>query len=256
MAQKHYDEQFLYSKTYLIQFLTEKLRCSLKELNILEVGCAEGGFIAACNDENINVDGLELESSRVETALKMNPAINVKTGDITKKSIFNYYEENKYDLIIIRDVIEHIEEKNKAFANMKKLLKEGGHIFITFPPLYSPFAGHQQNGHTLIAKTPYIHLLPVRLFKFFAKTLNENPSVIDDIIFNRANGLSIKSFFLLCAKHDLNLLDFNLFLFRPIFQIRFGLSPRKFPNMPIIREFFSLGCETILKKTKNAETNY
>ena len=53
MAQKHYDEQFVFSKTYLIPFLTEKLSCSLKELNILEVGCAEGGFIAACDDDDI-----------------------------------------------------------------------------------------------------------------------------------------------------------------------------------------------------------
>ena len=76
--------------------------------------------------------------------------------------------------------------------------------------------------------------------------------MIDDIIFNRANGLSIKNFFLLCTNHDLNVIDFNLFLFRPIFQIRFGLNPRKFPNIPLVREIFSLGCETILKKTKNA----
>lgn len=251
MAQKHYDEQFLYSKTYLIQFLTEKLRCPLKELNILEVGCAEGGFIAACNDENISVDGLELEPSRVKTALKINPDINVRIGDVTNESIFNYFENNKYDLIIIRDVIEHITEKNKAFTNMKKLLKVGGYIFITFPPLYSPFAGHQQNGRTLIAKTPYIHLLPNIIFKFFAKTLNETTSVTDDIIFNRANGLSIKSFFSICEKHNLDVFDFNLFLIRPVFQIRFGLRPRKFPDMPFMRELFSMGCETILKKTKN-----
>ena len=72
MAQKHYDEQFVFSKTYLIPFLTEKLSCSLKELNILEVGCAEGGFIAACDDDDIKVDGLELEPSRVKTAKKIN----------------------------------------------------------------------------------------------------------------------------------------------------------------------------------------
>ena len=251
MAQKHYDEQFLYSKTYLIPFLTEKLKYPLQEINILEVGCAEGGFIAACNDQNISVDGLELEPSRVKTALKINPNINVKIGDVTDESIFNDFENNKYDLIVIRDVIEHITKKNKAFTNMRKLLKVGGYIFITFPPIYSPFAGHQQNGRTLIAKTPYIHLIPNRLFILLAKILNEKPSVTDDVIFNRANGISIKRFFLFCTKHNLDVFDFNLFLIRPVFQIRFGLKPKKFPNMPFVRELFSLGCETILKKTTN-----
>ncbi len=252
MAQKHYDEQFVFSKTYLIPFLTEKLSCSLKELNILEVGCAEGGFIAACDDDDIKVDGLELEPSRVKTAKKINPHINVRIGDITNKTVFDYFDKAKYDLIIIRDVIEHIIEKNKAFKNMRKLLKANGYIFITFPPLYSPFAGHQQNGRTIIAKTPYIHLFPERLINFLAKILNENKSVIKDILFNRTNGLSVKYFSSLCNENNLDILDLNLFLIRPVFQIRFGLKPRIFPNIPFLREFFSLGCETILKKTINA----
>lgn len=251
MAQKHYDEQFFYTDTYLIKFLSDKLESNLEDLKILEIGCAEGGFIAACIEKNISVEGLELEPSRVEIAKKINPNINIQVGDITDEVIFEKFKNDNYDLIVIRDVIEHITEKNKAIYNMKKLLKVGGYIFITFPPLYSPFAGHQQNGRTLIAKIPYIHLLPEVFFKFFANALNENPSVIEDIIFNRSNGISIKSFYSLCSKHNLKILDLNLFLIRPVFQIRFGLRTRTFPNIPYLREILALGCETILKKTKN-----
>ena len=73
MAQKHYDEQFFYTDTYLIKFLSDKLESTLEDLKILEIGCAEGGFIAACIEKNISVEGLELEPSRVEIAKKINP---------------------------------------------------------------------------------------------------------------------------------------------------------------------------------------
>tara|TARA_Y100001958_G_scaffold158430_1_gene156260 strand:- start:6458 stop:7117 length:660 start_codon:yes stop_codon:yes gene_type:complete len=63
----------------------------------------------------------------------INPNMNpTYKGDIRtyKKSI-----HNKYDLIIITDVLEHIpfEDVSSAFSNMYKYLKKNGHIILTVP---------------------------------------------------------------------------------------------------------------------------
>ena len=63
----------------------------------------------------------------------------------------NIYEDaflsrfkNQFDVIILKDVIEHVPEQEKFVPYLKNFLKPGGQIFFGFPPWYMPFGGHQQ----------------------------------------------------------------------------------------------------------------
>ena len=44
--------------------------------------------------------------------------------------------KNKFDLVICTNVLEHIFETNLAIENLKKLLKKGGHLFVSVPFIY------------------------------------------------------------------------------------------------------------------------
>jgi SAM-dependent methyltransferase len=44
--------------------------------------------------------------------------------------------KNKFDLVICTNVLEHIFETNLAIANLKKLVKKGGHLFVSVPFIY------------------------------------------------------------------------------------------------------------------------
>ena len=65
-----------------------------------------------------------------------------------------------FDIIVLKDVIEHIHDQAKLIGWMKNFLKPGGIVFFGFPPWYMPFGGHQQMCHSKISRLPYIHLLP------------------------------------------------------------------------------------------------
>ena len=49
-----------------------------------------------------------------------------------------------FDIIVLKDVIEHIHDQEKLIAWMKHFLKPGGVIFFGFPPWQMPYGGHQQ----------------------------------------------------------------------------------------------------------------
>ena len=247
MAEKQYIEQMKHTQEYLIPYF-EKHIPDFREKQVLEVGCAEGGFLTTLRQIGINGIGLELESSRVKLALEKDPELEIITGDITNPELITQIDR-KFDLIVLRDVIEHIPNRDILFENLRKLLSTGGFIFISFPPRFSPFGGHQQNGRSLIRKLPYLQIWAPFLIRIVGKLFNEFPFMIDHIIHNFKIGLTISRFERMTKNAGLFPSVKGLFLFRPIFRLRFGLKPRTFPNLPILREIFVTGCEVLLQDT-------
>ena len=246
MAEKHFFEQRKHAETYLIPFL-ERNCPNFRRFQILDVGCAEAGLLDALHAAHIPGMGLELEAERIAVSKSFNPELDILEGDITDPDIVSRIKR-KFDLIVIRDVIEHIPDKDTVFEHLNALLNADGFIYITFPPRFSPFGGHQQNGRTILRKIPYLHLLPPPIIRAFGKATGEHPHVVESIIKQRQIGLSIRQFEELCARHRYRIHRKDLFLFRPVFQVRYGLPTKRMPDLPGVREFLVLGCECILQK--------
>ncbi|HET53698.1 MAG TPA: class I SAM-dependent methyltransferase [Ignavibacteria bacterium] len=206
-----------------------------------------GGFVKVLHDKGIKIKGIELEQSRVNIANDKAPELDIIQADITDLNIIEKLNE-KYDLIVMRDAIEHIPDRDKAFNNLYSLLKNDGYLFITFSPRFSGFAGHQQNAKSIFRYIPYVHFLPNFLIRFLGKSLNEKETLINHVIENYKIALSINRFEYFIKKYSFQIIKRDLFLFRPIYKIRFGVTPLKFPNIPALREFFAFGCECLLKK--------
>lgn len=243
MAEKHFFEQIEYTNKYLIPYFEKHIQ-NFPKLKILEVGCAEAGLIDVFLKKGIEIDGLEISKERVDIALKKNPNLNIVVGDITDKSILQKFD--KYDFIIMREVIEHIHNKYAAFKNLKSLLNTNGLLFISFPPKYSPFAGHQQIAKSFLKVIPYLHLLPKSVLKFISRILQEKPDYVDEIKLHYSTGMAITKFEKLCNQFSFEPVVKDLFLFRPIYAFRFGLPTIKIPNIPIFREVLTFGYETLL----------
>jgi len=247
MAEKHFFEQKQHAASYLIPYF-EKHISNFAKASVLEIGCAEGGFLDVLHEQGVHCTGLELSAPRVVTAKKQNPNMQIYQGDITDNYIIDKIGKT-FDLIVMRDTIEHIPDKQSTFLNISKLLKPGGHCYITFPPRYSGFAGHQQVGASLMRLMPYLQLMPTHMIRILGSILNERSHVIDNIISFKKTGLSIHNFEKYCSQFKLKPVVRDLFLFRPIYAIRFHLKPTRLPNIPILREFITLGCEYLLQKS-------
>lgn len=246
MAEKHFFEQKEYTKKYLIPYF-QKAIPHFHKLRVLEIGCAEGGLLDVFNSIGIETTGIELSKERIEIAHSKNPQLKIDQGDITDITLHGRIGK-VFDLIIMREVIEHVYNKSAAFENLNNFLKPGGYLFVSFPPKYSPFAGHQQIAKSILKVIPYLHLLPEKVLKPVVKAFSESENYIDEIKLHYCTGMIISEFEKLCSLKNFIPVKKELFLFRPIYGFRYGLPKIKLPDIPLVREAFTLGYEVLLKK--------
>ena len=241
MSEKHFYEQKKHATSYLIPFFNRQLP-NFRNQEILGVGCAEAGFLDSLYELGMDSTGLELQDSRVKIAEEKNPKLKILVGDITDENIAGQLG-GPFDLVVMRDVIEHIPDKIAPFSMLNKLLKRGGYLYTTFPPRFPPSAGHQQNGQSILRFVPCLHILPEGMIKALGKLFREKATLIEHVILNYNIGLSIKSFERYCSMFDFEPVVKELFLFRPIHETRFRVTPIRIPHLPFIGECIALGCE-------------
>lgn len=246
MAEKHYYEQIEFTHSYLLPFLQKHIP-DLQQRRVLEIGCAEAGFLAVLSQRGIHVAGVELSADRVAIARAKMPQLDVRVGDVTDPQLAGKLGM-KYDLIVLREVIEHVPNRHAVFANLRALLVDNGLVYLTFPPRFSPFAGHQQVGRSMLRKTPYLHYGPAFLLRPLGRLCKEYGYVIDEVLHNFRIGLSVHRFEGYCLQYGFDFLLRELYIVRPIFQQRFGWQPKRMPNLALAREVLATGCECLLIK--------
>ncbi len=246
MAEKSYYEQIALAENYLIPYFRQHIP-EFEKFRVLEVGCAEGGVLKVLRENGLEVTGLDIAESRIETALRKNPDLDIRFMDITDRVIIE--KLGQFDLVIMREVIEHVPDREAAFSVLHSMLRDGGYLYITFPPRYSGFAGHQQTGRTFLKFTPYIHILPRPVLAFLIHLFRERPILIDYTKQMFREGLTIRSFEKYIKKYSFKPVVREYFLFRPVYQVRFNLKPRRIPNIPLLREVLAFGCENLLQKS-------
>ena len=152
-------------------------------------------------------------------------------------------EEKKYDVIIMRDVIEHIPNQEIFLGFVKSFLKPEGKFFLAFPPWQNPFGGHQQICRSKILSVfPWFHLLPRPLYKFVLKAFGENEGTITALFEIKDTGISVERFERILKRENYKI-DKRVFWFiNPNYQTKFGLKPRKqtriISSIPWVRGFF------------------
>ncbi len=244
MSEKHFIEQKKHAEAYLIPYLDSHVP-GFRGRRVLEVGCAEAGFLAALTGLGMRPAGLEMESSRVDLSRTLHPGLDLTVGDITDSSVVRRFGA-PFGVVVLRDVIEHVPDREAAFRNLCALIEPGGYLYISFPPRFSPFGGHHQNGRSLLRFWPWLHLLPGSWIRSLGRMLGEYPHITQNAALNFRNGLSIRAFDRLARIAGFHQVVRELFLFRPVYALRFGIPARRAWNLPVMREFWTFGCECLL----------
>lgn len=98
----------------------------------LDIGCGTGEVLKYFKDNNWIVQGIEPNSSALEFG-KTNYNIN-----IGEENELDNLQTNSFDVISMWHVLEHVPDLHKRLAQISKLLKKTGTIFIALPNLDSP----------------------------------------------------------------------------------------------------------------------
>ncbi len=218
---------------------------------ILEIGCGEAGVLQAFTDLGHTCVGIELEESRLEFARAF-MAKELAEGQVSflNKDIYDVNVQDDlgegFDLILLKDVIEHIPDQARFMPQLHRFLKPGGRVFFAFPPWMMPYGGHQQVLPGKIAsKLPYYHLLPGALYPLSLKLLGVNESGIRTMKEIRSTGISIERFRRICRQSQLRIVGQRDYLFNPIYEYKFGIKPRRqsalVSALPWLRNFLTMG---------------
>jgi SAM-dependent methyltransferase len=241
---KYFEIQKLNTEKYVLPFIEQQLTIK-PGMRVLEIGCGEAGVLLPFLQRGCVAVGVEFDVPRLELASEMLKEY-VDTNKVTFLSKDIYKVNNselggKFDLIILKDVIEHIHDQKKLIAALKQFLSPGGKIFFGFPPWQMPFGGHQQVcNNKWLSKLPYYHLLPRSVYKWILKKYNEP---VDDLLEIRDTGISIERFVRIVKECGYKIVETAHYLFNPIYEYKFGLKARKqfglIRHIPILRNYFT-----------------
>ena len=113
-----------------------------KEVSVLEVGCGTGGNLKLLSEFG-KVKAFEIETSAMENAAKLGFA-DVRHGYLPGS---NPFKEEKFDLIVAMDVLEHIEDDKASMRDIEAALKPGGYFVATVPALKSMWSLRDEHHH-------------------------------------------------------------------------------------------------------------
>lgn len=244
---KYFLEQAETTAKFVIPYIEQVIPIT-QNSRVLEIGCGEGGNLVPFIERKCEVVGVDINKYQVENAkvfIEEHCPDNSKVSLITE-NIYNVTPEQigTFDLIMLRDVIEHIPDQATFMKHLKMFLKPEGRVFFGFPPWYMPFGGHQQVcQHKLLSKLPYYHLLPKSLYKRLLKAFGENENVINDLIEIKETGISTSRFQRIVRQNGYKTDLQTHYLINPNYETKFGLKPRKqfkiIQAIPGLRDFFT-----------------
>ena len=238
---------------YLAPYFKSK-GIELRGAKIAEIGCGEGGVLAAIADEGASeVLGIDIRQIAIDSAAKTFDTLGLKADfaivDITNDTVPDKWR-NHFDLVLLRDVIEHLHETKKSLRNIMEFIKPGGYLSVVFPPYYSPFGAHQHLLDNRMGKLPFIQLLPDGLFNKAYKKARLQIDV-EEVSSLREIRLTIAKFRAAAKRAGFETVSEELYFLRPVFKMKFGLPTIRanfLKAIPGIRELVALEASYLLRK--------
>ena len=241
---KYFEIQLSNVRQWIVPFVQE-VKVIKPGMQLLEIGCGQGSLLRAFCEVGCNCTGVEMYPLWLEKATEwLQPEIAAGKVRLINSNIYDVDAEKdlqtKFDIIVLKDVIEHIHDQEKLIGWMKNFLRPEGIILFAFPPWQMPFGGHQQMLQGWLGKAPYWHLLPMPLFK---KLLKINKQYSEDLVEIKETGISIERFEKILKKTGYQILLQKHWLINPVYEYKFGWKPRKqfswIQAIPFIRNFFT-----------------
>jgi SAM-dependent methyltransferase len=227
-----WDESYRrYQDTLATRFLLPALAewdVRVEGRRVLEVGSGDGGCAAAFARAGARVTAFDIDERlvRIAAALDRREDVRVRAhvGDVGDASA-PFWSEGPFDVVLMRDVVEHIADLAGALAIVRGHLAPGGVVFVVFPPYYSPYGAHQQilPRRTFAGvpynKLPFLHLLPDALF--LRLTAGDAPAQ-REVARLREIRLTLAGFERRVHAAGLRVRRERLYLSRPSFALRYG----------------------------------
>lgn len=109
---------------------------------VLDIGCGDGLFFDALSEFG-RVEGVESEAALLDPGGKWRDAIHAVPFDE------RFQPPHRFGLILLLDVLEHLDRPVAALRHAVKLLVPGGVLLVTVPAFESLWTRHDDLNHHL-----------------------------------------------------------------------------------------------------------
>jgi SAM-dependent methyltransferase len=125
---------------------------------LLDVGCATGWLLEHARARGWQAQGVELSAAAVGFA--RGRGLDVHHGDLASAAL----PAASFDLVYMGDVLEHVPDCRATLAEVARLLRPGGHLYLRGPITTHSLArslalwGYRLLGRVIVLREPPYHL--------------------------------------------------------------------------------------------------
>lgn len=253
---RYFNELAGTSEEFLVPYIA-KFKAVGEGISVLEIGCGEGGNLLPFARRGCRVRGTDIAPGKIDNAARFFAESGLE-GEFACEDFLSCelsQHRGRYDIVILHDVIEHIEPpfKSQFICRAAECLSEGGLMMVAFPAWQMPFGGHQQICRSKVCKAlPFMHLLPMKAYLCYLRLFGENEERLREQASIKRSRITVESFTRLVKGESLEIRDRLLWLINPHYKAKFHLPAVKlvkpFSSIPYLRNFFSTSCFFIVGK--------
>ncbi len=135
----------------------------LENRRILDVGCGVGTYVRKFRQFSTDVHGVDVDVDKVAKASATLPNILTAPAEVLP------YPDDSFDVVLLHEVIEHVDDDARAVAEATRVVAPGGRVVIYAPNRLYPFETHGAyfGGHFVFGLIPLVNYLPDALRKHF-----------------------------------------------------------------------------------------
>lgn len=113
-----------------LSFIQQQVK--LENKTVLDVGCGGGILAEAMAKHDAEVTGIDVSSAVIESAKchAQESKLNIRYQALPIDA-FNHQNNNPFDVITCMELLEHVEDPAVILQHCARLLKPGGHLFLS-----------------------------------------------------------------------------------------------------------------------------
>lgn len=180
--------------------LRKQTKLSYENLTVADIGCNSGTQSRCWLEKGHTVHGIDISSKLIEIAIE-------RTKEFYQNSKFEVcnatklpWQDNSFDVCILPELIEHIQDWEKCLEETIRVIKPGGTLFLSTTNILCP----KQQEFDL----PFYSWYPTRIKRHFVKkSLTTSPQLVNHTNFPALHWFSpyrLKKFFIerRCLTYD------------------------------------------------------